>query len=69
MRSPPGFVDTDMVAPLKTMTLYEEIIARPPVGRFGSPDECVGTAVYLAARASDFVTGTTLFVDGGYAIR
>ena len=65
----PGFIDTDMVAPLKTMPLYEEIIARTPAGRFGSPDECAGTAVYLSSRASDFVTGTTLFVDGGYAIR
>src|SRR6201997_2968873 len=65
----PGFIDTNMVAPLKAMPLYEEIIARTPAGRFGSPDECAGTAVYLSSRASDFVTGTTLFVDGGYAIR
>jgi len=65
----PGWIDTDMIAPVKTMPLYQEVIARTPAGRFGSPDECAGTAVYLASRASDFVTGTTLFVDGGYAIR
>ena len=65
----PGWIDTEMVAPVKTMPLHEEIIARTPAGRFGSPEEIAGTAVYLASRASDFVTGTTLFVDGGYAIR
>jgi 2-deoxy-D-gluconate 3-dehydrogenase len=64
----PGFIDTDMVAPLKTMPLYEQIIARTPAGRFGTPEECAGTAIYLASPASDFVTGTTLFLDGGYAI-
>ena len=65
----PGFIDTDMVAPLKTMPLYENIIARTPAGRFGRPEECAGTAIYLASQASDFVTGTTLFLDGGFAIR
>jgi 2-deoxy-D-gluconate 3-dehydrogenase len=65
----PGWIDTEMVQPVKTMPLYQEIIARTPAGRFGSPEEFAGTAVYLASQASDFVTGTTLFVDGGYAIR
>jgi 2-dehydro-3-deoxy-D-gluconate 5-dehydrogenase len=65
----PGWIDTDMIAPVKTMPLYQEVIARTPAGRFGRPDEFAGTAVYLASRASDFVTGATLFVDGGYAIR
>jgi len=65
----PGWIDTDMIAPVKTMPLYQEVIAPTPAGRFGSPAEFAGTAVYLASAASDFVTGATLFVDGGYAIR
>jgi 2-dehydro-3-deoxy-D-gluconate 5-dehydrogenase len=65
----PGWIDTEMVAPVKTMPLYQEVIARTPAGRFGRPEEFAGSAVYLASQASDFVTGTTLFVDGGYAIR
>jgi 2-dehydro-3-deoxy-D-gluconate 5-dehydrogenase len=65
----PGWIDTEMIAPVKTMPLYQEVLARTPAGRLGNPDECAGAAVYLASRASDFVTGTTLFVDGGYAIR
>jgi 2-deoxy-D-gluconate 3-dehydrogenase len=66
----PGWIETDMTAPVKTFPAwYQEIITRTPVGRFGNPDECAGTAVFLAARASDFVTGATICVDGGYAVR
>ena len=42
---------------------------RTPAGRFANPDEYAGTAVYLESRASDFVTGATICVDGGYSIR
>lgn len=68
----PGFIDTDMTAPIKSEELkemYDEIIARTPAGRWGQPDELIGTAVFLASRASDFVTGTRIRVDGGYAVR
>jgi len=44
-------------------------LARTPAGRWGQPEEVAGAAVYLASRASDFVTGDTIRVDGGYAIR
>ena len=66
----PGFLETDMTEPVKTMPqLYQEVIARTPAGRWGNRDELAGTAVFLASRASDFVTGTTIVVDGGFAIR
>jgi 2-deoxy-D-gluconate 3-dehydrogenase len=66
----PGWIETDMTAPVKTIPpLYQEIITRTPAGRFANPDECAGTAVFLASRASDFVTGATICVDGGYSIR
>ncbi|HTA51202.1 MAG TPA: SDR family oxidoreductase [Candidatus Acidoferrum sp.] len=64
----PGFFDTEMTAPIKSMPLYGEVARRTPAGRWGHPDECAGAAVFLAAPASDFVTGTTLVVDGGYSI-
>jgi hypothetical protein len=51
------------------MPSYEKIIARTPAARWSSPDELAGAVVYLASQASDFVTGTILFVDGGFAIR
>lgn len=65
----PGWIETDMTAPVHNMPLNDEILARTPAGRWGQPEEIAGTAVYLASRASDFVTGTTIRVDGGYAIR
>ena len=59
----------DMTVPVHTMPLNDEVLSRTPAGRWGQPEEIAGTAVYLASRASDFVTGTTIRVDGGYAIR
>jgi 2-deoxy-D-gluconate 3-dehydrogenase len=65
----PGWIETEMTAPVKTMPLNDEILARTPAGRWGRAEEIAGTAVYLASQASGFVTGTTIRVDGGYAIR
>jgi 2-deoxy-D-gluconate 3-dehydrogenase len=65
----PGWVETEMTAPVLTMPMNDEILARTPAGRWGQPEEIAGTAVYLASQASDFVTGATIRVDGGYAIR
>jgi 2-deoxy-D-gluconate 3-dehydrogenase len=65
----PGWIETDMTAPVKTMPLNDKILSRTPVGRWGQAEEIAGTAVYLASRASDLVTGTTIPVHGGYEIR
>jgi 2-dehydro-3-deoxy-D-gluconate 5-dehydrogenase len=65
----PGWIETNMTAPVRTMPLNDEILTGTPAGRWGQPEELAGTAVYLASKASDFVTGTTIRVDGGYAIR
>jgi len=45
------------------MPLNDEILSRTPIGRWGKPDENEGTGVYLASRASDFVTGATIHVE------
>jgi NAD(P)-dependent dehydrogenase (short-subunit alcohol dehydrogenase family) len=60
--------ETDIRAPVKTdaPALYEEIITRTPAGRFGNPDECAGTAAFLAPRAPDFGSGATICVDRGF---
>jgi 2-dehydro-3-deoxy-D-gluconate 5-dehydrogenase len=65
----PGWIQTEMTASVLDMPLNEEILTRTPAGRWGQPEEIAGTAVYLASQASDFVTGATIRVDGGYAIR
>ena len=43
------------------------MLTRTPAGRWGKPDDMAGTAVLLASPASDYVTGTAIPVDGGYA--
>jgi 2-dehydro-3-deoxy-D-gluconate 5-dehydrogenase len=65
----PGWIESDMTAPIKSRPFYDEILKRTPAGRFGTPEECAGAAIFLSASASDFVTGATIVVDGGYAIR
>ncbi len=46
----------------------EGALARIPMGRFGTPDDLIGAAVFLLSPASAFVTGQILFVDGGRTI-
>jgi 2-deoxy-D-gluconate 3-dehydrogenase len=49
--------------------LNERVLARTPAGRWGVPEDLAGVAVFLASRASDFVTGTAIPIDGGYAVQ
>ncbi len=65
----PGWIETEMTEIVKTLPLNDEILNRTPAGRWGTPDDCAGAGVFLASPAADFITGVTLFVDGGYAIR
>ena len=65
----PGWIESDMTAPIKSRPFYDEILKRTPAGRFGTPAECAGAAIFLASHAADFITGATIFVDGGYAIK
>jgi 2-dehydro-3-deoxy-D-gluconate 5-dehydrogenase len=60
----------ELTAPVKAAPeRYNAITARIPHGRWGEPDELAGAAVFLASRASDYVTGIALPVDGGYSSR
>lgn len=45
---------------------FEQMLSRVKLGRFAKPSDLVGAAIYLASGASDYVTGQTLFVDGGF---
>jgi 2-dehydro-3-deoxy-D-gluconate 5-dehydrogenase len=65
----PGWIATDLTIPAQSGPFYDEIILRTPAGRFGQPEELAGSAIFLASHASDFVTGSIVYVDGGFAIR
>ena len=65
----PGWIESDMTAPMKSRPFYQEVLRRTPAGRLGTPAECAGAAIFLASAAADFVTGATLIVDGGYSIK
>src|SRR5690606_36056347 len=62
----PGFFETELALGNTSPQRREEIRRRTPAGRWGRPEELVGAAVFLASRASDFVTGSAVTVDGGY---
>jgi NAD(P)-dependent dehydrogenase (short-subunit alcohol dehydrogenase family) len=65
----PGFVDTRLAsAILKNDELLKHVIANTPMGRYGTPDEIAGGALYLASDAASFLTGHTLVIDGGMTI-
>ena len=45
---------------------YKNFLKRIPIGRLGEPEDFIGTVIFLSSKASDFMTGTVLYVDGGY---
>lgn len=68
----PGYIATPQTAPLREKQpdgsrhpFDSFIIAKTPAGRWGTPEDLAGPAVFLASHASDFVNGHVLYVDGG----
>jgi 2-deoxy-D-gluconate 3-dehydrogenase len=65
----PGWIDTALTRRAREQVtgLHESVLKRTPSARWGVPDDFAGIAVFLAAPASDFVTGAAIAVDGGYS--
>ena len=68
----PGYIATEQTAPLRELQpdgsrnpFDRFIISKTPAGRWGTPEDLMGPAVFLASDASDFVNGHILYVDGG----
>lgn len=64
----PGWILTDMTGELPDSTRGDNIVRKTPAGRWGEIHDLAGTAVFLASTASDFVSGVSIPVDGGFSI-
>ena len=63
----PAYFETELVAALRNdPERFNFINERTPMGRFGHPSELEGIVIFLASRASDFITGQTMYIDGGW---
>jgi 2-dehydro-3-deoxy-D-gluconate 5-dehydrogenase len=67
----PGWIDTELTkkAREEVSGLNAMVLMRTPAKRWGTPADLAGVAVFLAGHASDFVTGTSIPVDGGYSVQ
>ena len=63
----PSFIKTEMMAAiLQDKSVSEQLISRIPLGRIGTIEDMSAAVLFLASDASDYITGHTLFVDGGW---
>jgi NAD(P)-dependent dehydrogenase (short-subunit alcohol dehydrogenase family) len=66
----PGAFGTEMNKPLmEDPVKYQQFVAQIPMGRWGEVEELTGAVVYLASEASSYMTGASMFVDGGWIAR
>ena len=65
----PGWIDTELTRRARDQVdgLHDNVVRRTPAGRWGATEDMAGVAVFLAGPGSDFVTGTAIPVDGGFA--
>ena len=64
----PGWIETPMTIPARSDAARNRaILDRTPLGRWGTPDDIVGPALFLASDGARFITGAVLVVDGGYS--
>ncbi len=63
----PGYIATDLTEPLWSDEDFTKwVLSKTPLGRWGQPEDLAGTAVLLASKAGDFITGQIIYVDGGW---
>ena len=66
---PPGVIDTPMMRrPMESgaMASLEQVLARVPLGRLGTPDDVAATCAFLCSEAAGYITGQQIGVNGGW---
>ena len=65
----PGWIKTDLTSPIESLfpDRFDIINRRIPIGRWGEPEDLIGVTIFLASFASNYLTGTSIPVDGGYS--
>ncbi len=63
----PGYIATNLTAPLQADAQFSQwVLSKTPLNRWGRPEDLVGTAILLASKAGEFITGQIFYVDGGW---
>lgn len=63
----PGYIQTELTSALQQDPQFDTWVRnRTPLGRWGTPADLAGAAIFLASPAADFITGQTIYVDGGW---
>jgi len=65
----PGYMETEMTMPLLAKPVSKRVLDHIPAGRWGQPEDLAGVVVFLASEAAGYITGQTIYVDGGYTTR
>jgi 2-deoxy-D-gluconate 3-dehydrogenase len=66
----PGYIETNITEAIRNDSKrHQSLLERIPAGRWGKPEDIVGAALFLASKASDYVNGHVLVVDGGWLVR
>ena len=66
----PGWIKTNLTNGMakNDPERYRKVSERIAVGKWGIPEDLAGAAIFLASRASDYITGSSIVVDGGYSV-
>jgi len=65
----PGVIKTPMtMKAFSDPEKHRELVSKVPMGRLGEPDDLIGAVIFLASEASDYITGQTIYIDGGRMI-